>query len=307
MSSQAGASAAGDIISALTGGIFGLIGTGMTNASNEGMNNANIALQRELNAEQMSRYDQAFEYQKALQERLFEREDTAISRQAQDMANVGLNPLSQQMNGLGAGQGLNPPSQPSLSAPQNTFSMQNVVAGALEGMNALANLNTQGIQRDKLRAEENFQRLVNESQKIDNLIKANKNGISIDEDGNLKLSKNFRQEQDIVESSYQNAEATRRRNEREDAHQAATGSHDLMSQAGRTATDIVGMSDKTLDALDNATDKSENIVGKILGSSINQKLNKVERQLNPINYYGKQAGKKAGAWIKDKTKKLFSR
>lgn len=43
------------------------------------------------------------EYNRALQERLFEREDTALERQASSLSKLGINPLSQQMNGLGAG------------------------------------------------------------------------------------------------------------------------------------------------------------------------------------------------------------
>lgn len=44
------------------------------------------------------------EYNRALQERLFEREDTALERQAQGLSNLGINPLSQNLNGLNAGQ-----------------------------------------------------------------------------------------------------------------------------------------------------------------------------------------------------------
>lgn len=43
------------------------------------------------------------DYNRALQQQIFEREDTAISRQANELSKLGINPLSANMNGLGAG------------------------------------------------------------------------------------------------------------------------------------------------------------------------------------------------------------
>lgn len=43
------------------------------------------------------------DYNRALQQKIFEREDTAISRQANELSKLGINPLSANMNGLGAG------------------------------------------------------------------------------------------------------------------------------------------------------------------------------------------------------------
>ena len=43
------------------------------------------------------------DYNRALQQQIFEREDTAISRQANELSKLGINPLSSNMNGLGAG------------------------------------------------------------------------------------------------------------------------------------------------------------------------------------------------------------
>lgn len=43
------------------------------------------------------------DYERSLQEKIFEREDTAIARQADALRAQGINPLSQSMNGLGAG------------------------------------------------------------------------------------------------------------------------------------------------------------------------------------------------------------
>lgn len=43
------------------------------------------------------------DYNRALQQQIFEREDTSISRQANELSKLGINPLSSNMNGLGAG------------------------------------------------------------------------------------------------------------------------------------------------------------------------------------------------------------
>lgn len=314
MANQAAYGAAGDILSALTGGIFGLIGTGMTNQANQDMNNANIALQDKWNLEAMKRYDTEFEYNKALQQQVFEREDTAMQRQVADMAKAGINPLSQTLSGANAGQAVGLPNPVNGQAPQNTFAMQNVIAGALEGMNALSNLNTQGIERDKLRAEENYQKLVNESQALDNLIKANKNGVTVDDNGNLKINKNFRQEQDITESNYQNNEASRRRNQREDTFQENFGAHDLMSQAGRTATDVAGITYRAgqglgdfVDSTSGSVKSAANSVGQLVKEAVKQKVNQAKQALKDTGskIKNKASGaKKTSKWIYDNFIKL---
>lgn len=51
-----------------------------------------------------------------MQQQIFEREDTAIERQAQSLAKLGINPLSQNMSGLGAGSVVSSPSAPVSSA-----------------------------------------------------------------------------------------------------------------------------------------------------------------------------------------------
>lgn len=105
--------------------------------SNEKINDENLAYQRERNAiedfryadetyynrqfaEDQRDYERAFmqderdynrafaenerAYNRALQQQLFEREDTAQIRQAQQLSAMGINPLSQQLNGADAGQ-----------------------------------------------------------------------------------------------------------------------------------------------------------------------------------------------------------
>lgn len=57
------------------------------------------------------------DYERSLQQKIFEREDTAIARQADALRAQGINPLSQNMNGLGAGSLVS-----STSAPRSSYS-----------------------------------------------------------------------------------------------------------------------------------------------------------------------------------------
>ena len=57
------------------------------------------------------------DYNRALQQQIFEREDTAISRQANELSKLGINPLSANMNGLGAGSVVSSTSSGASSAP----------------------------------------------------------------------------------------------------------------------------------------------------------------------------------------------
>ena len=135
------------------------------------------------------------EYNRALQQTLFDREDTALERQASSLSKMGINPLSQQLNGLGAGSvvssaspassaagsgvaaGASVPSTSARggSALHNDFKMQDM--GVLQALSPLASLaNTmnqvatgQG-QRDLLQTQI-------DKQKLDNFILAKENGI----------------------------------------------------------------------------------------------------------------------------------
>lgn len=144
------------------------------------------------------------EYNRALQQQLFEREDTAISRQANELSRLGINPLSQNLNGLGSGSvvssspagssaysGLSAPSgvAPTSSgrggqALHNDFQMQDegmlsilsTVGSLISGLNGVA---TQGIQRDSLQ-------LQNDRQYLENLILAHEHGIDYINTGRYK-------------------------------------------------------------------------------------------------------------------------
>lgn len=144
------------------------------------------------------------EYNRALQQQLFEREDTAISRQANELSRLGINPLSQNMNGLGAGSvvssspaGISAYSgsfAPTSSgrggqALHNDFRMQDegmlsiisTVGSLISGLNGVQ---TQGIQRDSLQ-------LQNDRQYLENLVFAHEHGIDYLNTGRYK-NKNIR-------------------------------------------------------------------------------------------------------------------
>lgn len=81
----------GNAIGGTMSGILGLIGTGITNTTNQNIANQNLGFQRE-----------NLDYQKALQREIFEREDNAYQRSVNDMRLAGMNPLAMQgTNGAG--------------------------------------------------------------------------------------------------------------------------------------------------------------------------------------------------------------
>lgn len=72
------------------------------------------------------------DYQRNLQQKIFEREDTAIARQAEALRAQGINPASQNMNGLGAGSVVSS-SAPGSSAPGSSSGPGSMSAPALSG------------------------------------------------------------------------------------------------------------------------------------------------------------------------------
>lgn len=182
---------------------------GKTNEINQQIAEQNLGYQRERNAIEDARYaeetaynrafaseEQAYQrafaeeqrdYQRALQQQIFEREDTALERQASSLSEMGINPLSQQLNGLGAGQAVTPASAPGSasagamssrggSALHNDFNMQD--KGIFESLSPLLSLastingvKTGEYQRDSLA-------LQNDKQYLENLARANQLGIN---------------------------------------------------------------------------------------------------------------------------------
>lgn len=118
------------------------------------------------------------DYQRNLQQTIFDREDTAIARQADALRAQGINPASQNLNGLGAGSvvssstpGSSTPgtssspgstSAPSLSgrggqalnkAMITSQGINGLLAPILQTLNTVDNLKGNGIQRDVLNAQ----------------------------------------------------------------------------------------------------------------------------------------------------------
>lgn len=130
------------------------------------------------------------DYERNLQQQIFEREDTAIARQANALREQGINPLSQSMNGLGSGSlvsatpsgstgysgsssgsssapssigysGGSPTSAPALSGRQGkalqkamitSQGINGLLGPILQTMNTIDNLRGSGLQRDILNA-----------------------------------------------------------------------------------------------------------------------------------------------------------
>ena len=111
---------------------------GKTNEVNKEIADENLQYQRERNAIEDARYEEETaynrtfaederdyqrrfaeenrDYERALQQQIFEREDTAIERQAAQLSKLGINPLTQSLNGLGSGAVVSQ-SMPGASAP----------------------------------------------------------------------------------------------------------------------------------------------------------------------------------------------
>lgn len=187
---------------------------GQTNSINQQIAEQNLQYQKERNeiedaryeeetsynratAEEQRDYERAFaeeerdyqrqwaqenrEYERALQQQLFEREDTAFQRQASQLSDMGINPLSQQLNGASTGAVVSQSSPISSSAPQssmagssgrggsalhNDFKMQGIGIGqALSAISGLADtvngVATGQYQRDALALQNDAQFLKN--------------------------------------------------------------------------------------------------------------------------------------------------
>lgn len=132
----------------LIGSVFSTIGnigaTSMTNAMNKKIADQNLAFQQE-----------NLEYQKALQQQIFNREDTAYQRKVNDLVSAGLNPA---LAGSGAGSGAG--SIVSTSAPQNTMNYKapSIVplGSVLDTLSSLKQLKNIDIQMENARKQGNY-------------------------------------------------------------------------------------------------------------------------------------------------------
>lgn len=72
------------------------IGNGISNVWDRFRNGETNVLNKQIAEQNLAFQQQNYEYQKALQQQIFEREDSAYERTANDMRNAGLSPLSMQ-------------------------------------------------------------------------------------------------------------------------------------------------------------------------------------------------------------------
>ena len=143
----------------LSGGLAGLENAwkGMTGqSSNEKINAENIAMQQK-----------NLDYQMALQEKIFNREDTSYSRTARDMRSAGLSPLTMQgTNGAG--------SVVPTQAPQKQFESVNAIPLITEALGEINSLSVGQAQRDNINAQTKKQEL--ENKLLEETYNSRKNG-----------------------------------------------------------------------------------------------------------------------------------
>lgn len=113
------------------------------------------------------------DYQRNLQQQIFEREDTAIARQAEALRAQGINPASQNMNGLGAGSVVSSSAPGSSSGPGSmsapalsgrggkalqkamitSTGINGLLTPILQTLNTIDTIKSNGVQRDVLNAQ----------------------------------------------------------------------------------------------------------------------------------------------------------
>ena len=241
------------------------------------------------------------DYQRQLQQQIFDREDTAIERQANSLSKLGINPLSQNMNGLGAGQavsassaGASTPgtsSAPSASsrggqALHNDYQHQDI--GVLQALQPLmsmfqgaSDMMTGSITRDGLREQNDYQRLLNQEKEIENSFKY----LELDEKiKNMKADtenkkSNTKTTDEMRPSQVLNSQATAERNQRENVFQSETGVTDntnnyvrlitdIEKQAENPASQVFSAKNKAMEARNNALKTAYNSVSKALSNTI---------------------------------------
>lgn len=104
-------------------------------SSNEKINSENVAFQQK-----------NLDYQMALQQQIFDREDTSYQRTASDMRSAGLNPLSMKSTN---GSGSVVPTQ----APQKQFEAVNSIPLITQALSELNSLSVGQAQRDNINAQ----------------------------------------------------------------------------------------------------------------------------------------------------------
>ena len=284
---------------------------GRTNEVNQDIANQNLDYQRERNAIEDARYEderdynRAFAederaYQRALQQQIFDREDTAIERQANQLSKLGINPLSQQMNGLDAGAPVSASSAPSDSARggsalHNDFQMQDsgilsMISPIMSLANSMSNLNTEGLQRDSLREQNDYQRLLNQEKALQNKFLENK----LTQEEEARTEEN-RHKKSINPSEEKSAQASAERNQRENVFQEKYGVTDNSSTVARIATDTTAQAERFMYGIGEASKQASDVSNSALKALANGAKQKIKDFSDSIK----------NAWNNDKQR--FSR
>lgn len=284
---------------------------GRTNEVNQDIANQNLDYQRERNAIEDARYEderdynRAFAederaYQRALQQQIFDREDTAIERQANQLSKLGINPLSQQMNGLDAGAPVSASVAPSAStrggsALHNDFQMQDsgilsMVSPIMSLANSMSNLNTEGLQRDSLREQNDYQRLLNQEKALQNRFLENK----LTQEEEARTEEN-RHKKNINPSEEKSAQASAERNQRENVFQEKYGVTDNSSTVARIATDATAQAERFMYGIGEASKQASDVSNSALKALANGAKQKIKDFSDSIK----------NAWNNDKQR--FSR
>lgn len=265
---------------------------GRTNDVNQQVAENNLAYQRERNEIEDARYaeetayNRAFAederaYQRALQQQIFEREDTAIERQANQLSKLGINPLSQQMNGLGSGAVLSATAEPSASARggsalHNDFQMQDsgilsMISPIMSLANSMSNLNTQGLQRDAIREQNDYQRLLNQEKALQNRFLENK----LVQEEEARTEEN-RHKKVINPSEEKNAQASAERNQRENVFQEKYGVTDNADRVTRIATETTAQAERFMYGLGEAYKQTSDVSTSALKALTNGAKQKIK-------------------------------
>lgn len=154
-----GGVAAAALPSVVSSGISSLAdmrNTDKTNQMNKDIANQNLAFQRE-----------NLDYQKALQQQIFEREDTAYQRTVEDMRAAGLSPLS--MSGTNqAGQAIQTQALNNSFQAERSHAGENFGQSLYEAANFLGTEASRIAERDSIRAQAEKTEAETEAQKIQN-------------------------------------------------------------------------------------------------------------------------------------------
>lgn len=213
---------------------------GNTNSTNKAIADENLAYQKEYNELMQQNYIDERDYNRALQQQIFDREDTAIERQAASLSNLGINPVGQNMQGLGAGSVVGNPNPSGVAPLHNDYQHQdtgllNFISPIMSLVNGINNLNTQGLQRDSIREQNDYQRLLNQEKALQNSFLENK----------------LKQEQEGRAQENRSKKATANRQEREDKFQNDYGVTDNTNTYVRLATDTANQANRAKDYVTN--------------------------------------------------------